>query len=61
MRQTAERLGYIVTAAAATLASGRAQNVGVVVPLLDRWFFASVLDGIAPGSPRAGTTSRCTR
>ena len=25
----------------------RAQNVGVVVPLLDRWFFASVLDGIA--------------
>lgn len=47
VRQTAERLGYVVTAAAATLASGRAQNVGVVVPLLDRWFFATVLDGIA--------------
>ncbi len=47
VRQTAERLGYVVTAAAATLASGRAQNVGVVVPLLDRWFFATVLDGIS--------------
>ncbi|MFT4051026.1 MAG: LacI family DNA-binding transcriptional regulator [Microbacterium sp.] len=43
----ADRLGYVVSAAAATLASGRAQNIGVVVPLLDRWFFATVLDGIA--------------
>ncbi|MBF4562491.1 LacI family DNA-binding transcriptional regulator [Microbacterium sp. VKM Ac-2870] len=47
VRAAAADLGYVVSAAAATLASGRAENIGVVVPLLDRWFFATVLDGIA--------------
>ncbi|MFT4213330.1 MAG: LacI family DNA-binding transcriptional regulator [Microbacterium sp.] len=47
VRTAAARLGYVVSSAAATLASGRTQNIGVVVPLLDRWFFATVLDGIA--------------
>lgn len=47
VRAAAVELGYVVSAAASTLASGRAENVGVVVPLMDRWFFATVLDGIA--------------
>jgi len=47
VRAAAADLGYVVSAAASTLASGRAENVGVIVPLLDRWFFATVLDGIA--------------
>lgn len=47
VRVTADALGYVASATASSLASGRAENVGVVVPLMDRWFFATVLDGIA--------------
>ena len=47
VRAAAEALGYVASATASSLASGRAQNIGVVVPIMDRWFFASVLDGIA--------------
>lgn len=43
----ADRLGYVVSAAASSLATGRMRNVGVLVPLLDRWFYAQVLSGIA--------------
>lgn len=47
VRAAAADLGYVVSAAASALATGHAANIGVVVPLLDRWFFANVLDGIA--------------
>lgn len=43
----AAELGYVVSASASSLATGRTRSVGVLVPLLDRWFYASVLDGIA--------------
>lgn len=43
----ADELGYVVSAAASSLATGRTRNVGVLVPLLDRWFYAQVLSGIA--------------
>ncbi|CAL4858474.1 LacI family DNA-binding transcriptional regulator [Microbacterium sp. MM2322] len=47
VRAAAADLGYVVSAAASALATGHTANIGVVVPLLDRWFFANVLDGIA--------------
>jgi len=47
VRRAADELGYVASATASSLASGRAENVGVVVPLMDRWFFATVLDGIS--------------
>ena len=47
VRVAAAELGYVASAAASSLATGRAQSIGVLVPLLDRWFFAAVLDGIA--------------
>ncbi|WP_394279214.1 LacI family DNA-binding transcriptional regulator [Microbacterium sp.] len=47
VRTAAAELGYVVSAAASALATGRASNIGVLVPLLDRWFFSNVLDGIA--------------
>lgn len=47
VRAAAADLGYVVSSAASTLATGRASNIGVVVPLLDRWFYANVIDGIA--------------
>jgi len=41
----AEGLGYVVSASASGLASGRTKNIGVVVPLLGSWFFSSVVEG----------------
>ncbi len=47
VRAAADELGYVASVTASGLATGRTRSVGVVVPLLDRWFFANVLDGIS--------------
>jgi LacI family transcriptional regulator, repressor for deo operon, udp, cdd, tsx, nupC, and nupG len=46
VRETAERLGYVPSVAAAGLSTGKNQAVGVVVPSLNRWFYSSVVSGI---------------
>ena len=43
--QAARELGYVASSSAFTLATGRARNIGVVMPLVDRWFFSAVLEG----------------
>ncbi|MCK6066329.1 MULTISPECIES: LacI family DNA-binding transcriptional regulator [Microbacterium] len=50
----ADRLGYVVSASASSLASGRTRNIGVLVPFLDRWFFSTVLAGISAALMRRG-------
>jgi LacI family repressor for deo operon, udp, cdd, tsx, nupC, and nupG len=50
----AKSLGYVVSAAASSLASGRTRNIGVLVPFLDRWFFSTVLSGTATALQRQG-------
>lgn len=50
----AESLGYVVSSRASSLASGRTQNVGVIVPFLDRWFFSAVLSGATSALMRSG-------
>jgi DNA-binding LacI/PurR family transcriptional regulator len=50
----AKALGYVVSASASSLASGRTRNIGVLVPFLDRWFFSTVLSGIASALMRQG-------
>ncbi|WP_309081264.1 LacI family DNA-binding transcriptional regulator [Zhihengliuella sp.] len=47
VQQAAEELGYVVSFNASSLASGRSRNIGVVVPTVSRWFFSTVLEGIA--------------
>lgn len=42
----AQELSYVASPTAASLASGRTRVVDVVVPFLNRWFFANVLDGV---------------
>lgn len=42
----AEQLGYVASTNAVSLATGRTQNIGVVMPYVTRWFFAEVLEGI---------------
>ncbi|WP_194396147.1 LacI family DNA-binding transcriptional regulator [Microbacterium atlanticum] len=46
VRDAATALGYVPTTSAVSLVTGRTQTVGVVMPSLDRWFFAQVLEGI---------------
>lgn len=41
----AKELGYVVSATASSLASGRTRNVGIVMPFLTGWFFTRVLAG----------------
>ncbi len=41
----AAELGYVVSASASSLATGRTRNIGVVVPFLNRWFYTSVIEG----------------
>ena len=41
----AKELGYVVSATASSLASGRTRNVGIVMPFLTGWFFTRVLSG----------------
>lgn len=45
VHEAARELGYVVSAGASALASGRTRNVGVVVPFLSHWFFAAVVEG----------------
>ena len=46
VRAAADALGYVPSTNAVSLATGRTQNIGVVMPYLNRWFFAEVLEGI---------------
>lgn len=43
--ETAQRLGYVPSPHAASLASGRTGTIAIVVPFVTRWFFAMVVDG----------------
>ncbi|UNK70580.1 LacI family DNA-binding transcriptional regulator [Microbacterium sp. H1-D42] len=54
VQAAADSLGYVVSSRASSLASGRTQNIGVIVPYLDRWFFSTVLSGATSALMRAG-------
>lgn len=43
--EAAAELGYVVSSSASGLATGRTKNVGVVIPVLNQWFYSSVLQG----------------
>lgn len=42
----AEELSYVAHSSATSLATGRTQTVGVIVPTLGRWYFSELLTGI---------------
>ncbi len=50
----AKELGYVVSSAASSLASGRTRNIGVVMPFLDGWFYMRVLKGAHEALSDAG-------
>jgi DNA-binding LacI/PurR family transcriptional regulator len=46
VHDAAASIGYVPSTSAVSLATGRTQNIGVVMPYVNRWFFAEVLEGI---------------
>lgn len=54
VRRVAEELSYVVSPDASRLAGGRTGRVAALVPHLDRWYFAAVLDGLAGALRSAG-------
>ena len=46
VKDAAATIGYVPSTSAVSLATGRTRNIGVVMPYLNRWFFAEVLEGI---------------
>lgn len=54
VQRAASDIGYVVSANAASLVTGKTLNVGVVIPFINRWFFAEVLEGIESSLIRAG-------
>lgn len=46
VEDAARELAYVAHSSATSLATGRTQTVGVVMPSLERWFFAELLAGI---------------
>ncbi len=54
VEDAASELGYVVSSTAASLVTGRTRNVAVVIPYINRWYFAEVLEGIEAALVRAG-------
>jgi LacI family repressor for deo operon, udp, cdd, tsx, nupC, and nupG len=52
--EAASALDYVASPFAARLASGRTATVGVVVPFVNRWFFAEVIDTVETSLRRSG-------
>jgi LacI family repressor for deo operon, udp, cdd, tsx, nupC, and nupG len=50
----ANELNYVASPFAARLASGRTATVGLVVPFVNRWFFAEVIDTVENALRHAG-------
>lgn len=46
VQEVAASIGYVPSTNAVSLATGRTQNIGVVMPYVSRWFFAEILEGI---------------
>jgi LacI family repressor for deo operon, udp, cdd, tsx, nupC, and nupG len=52
--EAAAELDYVASPFAARLASGRTATVGVVVPFVNRWFFAEVIDTVETALRQSG-------
>ena len=53
-QDAAAELGFVLSYAASSLASGRNHNIGIVVPSVNRWFYSSVIDGASAVLLEAG-------
>ena len=44
--RAARELAYSAHSSASSLATGRTSTIGVIMPMVDRWFFSEILLGI---------------
>lgn len=44
--EAAASLGYVVSSSASSLVTGRTSNVGVIIPVINQWFFSSIIEGV---------------
>ena len=54
VREVADRIGYVPSIAAAGLSTGRNEAIGVLVPSVERWFYATALSGVTRVLAAAG-------
>jgi DNA-binding LacI/PurR family transcriptional regulator len=54
VRAAADELGYVASTSASSLVTGRSHSVGVLIPAINRWYFAEVLEGIEGALIEAG-------
>lgn len=45
VQRAAAELGYVVSASASSLATGRTRNIGILAQYLNRWYFGEVIAG----------------
>ncbi|MBO1751521.1 LacI family DNA-binding transcriptional regulator [Actinotalea sp. BY-33] len=45
VRRVAAQLGYVASPSAASLASGRTRTIGLISPMVNRWYFSNVIEG----------------
>jgi LacI family transcriptional regulator/LacI family repressor for deo operon, udp, cdd, tsx, nupC, and nupG len=57
VRETAERLGYQPNRAARALATGRTENIGIIVPDLANPFFAEIIKGVQGRARESGSVT----
>lgn len=50
----AASLGYVVSANASSLVTGRSNNIAVVIPVINQWFFGGIIEGIEHALLAAG-------
>lgn len=54
VQNAAKELGYVASVTASSLASGRARNIGIVMPTVGRWYYSALLQAVASEFNKAG-------
>jgi DNA-binding LacI/PurR family transcriptional regulator len=54
VEHAAAELGYVVSSNASSLVTGRTKNVGVIIPIINQWFFGGIIEGIEHALLAAG-------
>lgn len=54
VESAAASLGYVVSANASSLVTGRSNNIAVVIPVINQWFFGGIIEGIERALLAAG-------
>ena len=54
VEKAAQKLGFVASSAAESLATGRSKNIALLTPFVNRWFYGEVIDGVEAALIGAG-------